>query len=189
MLALRMFLWPLLGALILGIVLFGHSRASYASITFSGNVQFTQNLAISGTLSKGSGTFAIDDPLNPAHYILFHSFVESPDAKNLYDGIATLDKNGEATITLPDYFMALNKDFRYQFFPIGTAMPNLYVKEEVVDNHFTIAGGVPNGRISWQVTGTRHDAYILANPIIPEVEKSDTTIVKKGDCLFEPLCQ
>jgi hypothetical protein len=33
---------------------------------------------------------------------------------DLYDGIATLDQNGDATIQLPHYFDALNKDPRYQ---------------------------------------------------------------------------
>ena len=54
---------------------------------------------------------------------------------------------------------------------------------------FSIAGGVPGGSISWQVTGVRHDPSIIANPIIPEVLKTDTTIVKKGECISPPLCQ
>jgi hypothetical protein len=42
------------------------------------------------------------------------SFVESPDMKNVYDGLVVLDDKGEAKIELPDWFGALNKDFRYQ---------------------------------------------------------------------------
>ena len=143
------------------------------------------SFSITGALSKGSGSFLIDHPLDPANKLLYHSFVESPDVKNIYDGVATLDTNGEAVIQLPSYFEALNKDFRYQFFPIGEAMPGLYVKKEIQDNQFTLSGGSPNGRISWQVTGIRHDPYILAHPIIPEVWKSASTPVKPGEYIFE----
>jgi hypothetical protein len=44
-----------------------------------------------------------DHPLDPKNKLLFPSFVESPDVKNLYDGIATLDKNAAAVIQLPLY--------------------------------------------------------------------------------------
>ena len=160
-----------------------------AAVVLVGNVRFYQNLTVTGALSKGSGTFVIDHPLDPKNKLLYHSFVESPDVKNLYDGVATLDENGEAIIELPDYFEALNKEFRYQFFPHYEPMPDLYVKQEVSGNRFVIAGGSPGGEISWQVTGVRHDPYILANPVINEVEKTDSTEVKKGECLFEPLCK
>ena len=158
-------------------------------IKLTGNVKFLGSLAITGALSKGSGTFEIDHPLDPANWLLFHSFVESPEAKNMYDGIATLDTNGDVTITLPDYWDALNYEPRYQFFAIDQAMPNLYVKTEEHNNQFTIGGGVPGGKISWQITGVRHDPYILAHPIIVEVEKGPGQPVGKGKCLFEPLCE
>lgn len=159
------------------------------AVTLSGNVQFRGNLAITGALSKGSGTFAIDHPLDPANKILFHSFVESPDVKNLYDGIATLDERGEAVIKLPDYFDALNNRARYQFFPLDQAMPDLYIKVEEKNNQFTIAGGVAGGRVSWQITSIRHDPYILAHPIEVEVWKGAGRDVKVGECLYEPLCE
>src|SRR5205085_2241209 len=57
---------------------------------FGGNVQ------INGNLTKSSGSFKIDHPLNPANKYLYHSFVESPDMKNIYDGTVTLDEKGEA---------------------------------------------------------------------------------------------
>jgi hypothetical protein len=44
-----------------------------------------------------------------------------------------------------------------------------------------IAGGAPNGKVSWQVTGVRHDPFILDNPIIPEVEKGPRQIIDKGE--------
>ncbi len=162
--------------------------AVFAVTTLTGNVQFRANLAITGALSKGSGTFVIDHPLDPRNKLLYHSFVESPDAKNMYDGIVELNGQGEATIELPSYYEALNGDYRYQFFPLFKAMPNLFVKQEVVKNTFVIAGGTPFGQVSWQISGVRHDPYIIANPIVVEVEKTETTEVKKGECLFEGLC-
>ncbi len=173
----------------------GNGAAGLIVITYTadrlvlvGNVQFLGNLNIVGALSKGSGTFVIDHPLDPRNKLLYHSFVESPDAKNMYDGIVELNGQGEATIELPSYFEALNGDYRYQFFPLFKAMPNLFIKEEVTKNTFTIAGGTPFGQVSWQVSGIRHDPYIVANPIVVEVEKTEATEVKKGDCLHEPLC-
>ncbi len=151
-------------------------------------------VSATGALSKGSGTFVIDHPLDPANKLLYHSFVESPDVKNIYDGIATLDSKGEAVIELPDYFDALNKDFRYLATPIGRPMPELHLKREVSTGflglgaaRFALAGGVPGAKVSWQITGIRHDPYIEANPIVPEVEKTDATLVKKGEYLSPEL--
>ncbi len=162
---------------------------SALAVVFSGGLKITGNLNILGAISKGSGTFVIDHPLDPKNKLLYHSFVESPDVKNLYDGIAELDDNGEAIVELPTYFDALNTDVRYQFFPVSEAMPNLHIKTEEKNNRFTIAGGVSGGRVSWQVTGNRHDPYILANPVVNEVEKGPSALLKKGECLFEPLCE
>ncbi len=163
--------------------------AAALALQFTGNVKITQNVTVAGSLVKGSGTFRIDHPLDPANKLLFHSFVESPDVKNLYDGIAILDENGVATIQLPDYFLALNKSFRYQFFALDGAMPDLHVREEIKENRFTIAGGTPGGSISWQVTGIRHDPYILKYPLIVEVWKGPGEEFNRGVCYFEPLCE
>jgi hypothetical protein len=165
--------------------------------TLTSNVTVTATTSVIGAISKGSGSFVIDHPLDPKNKLLYHSFFESPDAKNWYDGITELDKDGKATIELPSYFLALNKDFRYLGTPLGEPMPNLHLSVEVRKRFlglwgtpmFKIAGGEPNGRVSWQVTGIRHDPYILARPIVPEVEKGPGQIVPKGECLFKPLCE
>lgn len=142
----------------------GSATTNYAGY-FSGNVHVT------GTLSKGAGSFKIDHPLDPANKYLQHSFVESPDMKNVYDGIVTLDANGGASVTLPDYFEALNRDFRYQLTAVGAPGPNLYVAKEISANSFRIAGGEPGMKVSWQVTGIRKDAFAEANRIKVEVAK------------------
>ncbi len=126
---------------------------------------------VTGSLSKGSGSFKIDHPLDPEDKYLYHSFVESPDMKNIYDGVVKLDKNGTAWVQMSDWFDALNQEFRYQLTPIGAAMPQLYIAQEITDNGFQIAGGEPGMKVSWQVTGIRHDPYAEANRIPVEENK------------------
>jgi hypothetical protein len=130
---------------------YGRSTTGYAGY-FAGTVN------IVGTLIKSSGSFRIDHPLDPANKYLYHSFVESPDMKNIYDGTVVLDKHGEAVVTLPDWFEALNRDFRYQLTCVGGYAP-VYVAEEVHHNAFKIAGGKPGLKVSWQLTGIRHDPW------------------------------
>lgn len=132
---------------------------------------FEGSVTITGNLSKASGSFKIDHPLDPANKYLFHSFVESPDMMNVYNGNVTLDDRGRATVKLPDYFEALNKDFRYQLTAIGGPGPNLYIAKEISDGLFEIAGGQPGLKVSWQVTGIRHDPWANKNRIQVEVDK------------------
>jgi hypothetical protein len=133
---------------------------------------FYGDVYIHGRLTKtGGGSFRIDHPLDPANKYLSHSFVESPDMKNLYDGVAVLDENGEVVVELPDWFDALNVSCCYQLTSIGVAGPNLYIAEEITNNHFKIAGGTPGMKVSWQLTGIRRDAWANANRIEVEEEK------------------
>ncbi len=134
---------------------------------------FTGDVVVTGTLSKGNNKFQIDQPLDPANKYLFHSAVESSEMKNVYDGIVILDANGEAMVDLPSWFEPLNTDFRYQLTSIGAPGPNLYIAEEVSNNRFKIAGGMPSMKVSWQVTGIRQDAWAKAHPMQVEEDKSD----------------
>ena len=138
--------------------------------TFKGNLVVDGTTTLMGSVSKPGGSFRIDHPLDPENKYLYHSFVESPDMKNIYDGVIVLDQNGEATVTLPDWFEALNEDFRYQLTCVGGYAP-VYVASEVSGNQFRIGGGRAGLKVSWQVTGIRHDAYANAHRIQVEVEK------------------
>jgi hypothetical protein len=131
---------------------------------------FVGNVQVVGNLSKSAGSFKIDHPLDPENKYLYHSFVESPDMKNIYDGVVNLNDNGEAWVELPGYFEALNKDFRYQLTCIGAYAP-VYVAQEVRSNRFKIAGGKAGLKVSWQVTGIRHDPYADAHRIPVEEQK------------------
>ena len=134
--------------------------------------EFLGNVTISGNLAKGGGSFKIDHPLDPENKYLYHSFVESPDMMNIYNGNITTDGNGEATVTLPDWFEALNQDFRYQLTVIGT-FAQAIVAQKIKGNSFVVKTNAPNVEVSWQVTGIRHDAYANKNRIPVEEQKPE----------------
>ncbi len=128
-----------------------------------------------GALTKGSGSFKIDHPLDPENKYLYHSFVESPDMMNVYNGNVVTDAAGYASVELPDWFEALNKEFRYQLTVVDSTDSAEFVMVKVVreisGNSFTIRSSQPNAKVSWQVTGIRHDAFANAHRIPIEQEK------------------
>jgi hypothetical protein len=151
-----------------GIVAIPGSGAGGATVGLAG--EFLGDVEVSGNLAKGGGSFKIDHPLDPENKYLYHSFVESPDMKNIYDGNITTDANGEAVVEMPDYFEALNRDFRYQLTVIGT-FAQAMVAEKLKGNQFRIKTNAPNVEVSWQVTGVRQDAFANKNRIKVEVPK------------------
>jgi hypothetical protein len=156
------------------LILSGLAGSNYAgkfSVDASGNGFFAGNLNVTGKLTKGSGSFKIDHPLDPANKYLSHSFVESPDMMNVYNGNIRTDRHGLATVNLPDYFESLNGDFRYQLTVIGQ-FAQAIVKREIANNRFTIKTNKPLVKVSWQVTGIRHDAYANQNRIPVEEKKA-----------------
>ena len=148
----------------------GDGIDAYAGSGLAG--YFSGDITVTGNLSKGGGSFKIDHPLDPANKYLHHSFVESPDMKNIYDGVATLDVNGEAVIQMPEWFGTLNRDFRYQLTCIGAFAP-VFVAEELAHNQFKIGGGRVGMMVSWQVTGIRQDAWANAHRIPVEELKNN----------------
>lgn len=151
-----------------------------ASVHFIPNATNPQ-FFVNAWLAKLGGSFKIDHPLDPDNKYLYHSFVESPDMMNVYNGNITTGSNGEATVELPSYFNALNKDFRYQLTVIGT-FAQAIVLEEIAGNSFKIKTDQPNVKVSWQVTGVRNDDFAKARRMKVEVEKEEEM---KGKRLFE----
>jgi hypothetical protein len=125
------------------------------------------------TVVNGNKPFKIDHPLDPQNKYLSHNAVESSERKNVYDGVALLDEDGEASVELPEWFEALNGDFRYQLTAVGGSAPGLHVAEELSENRFKIAGGEDGMKVCWQVTGTRKDRWAAANPFEVEQEKPE----------------
>ena len=138
--------------------------------TYADAGYFNGSVNVTGKLTKPGGSFKIDHPLDPANKYLYHSFVESPDMKNVYDGTVMTDGSGTAIVTLPDWFEALNRDFRYQLTVIGQ-FAQAIVAREIQNNQFTIRTDKPSVKVSWQVTGIRQDAWANAHRIPVEEDK------------------
>ncbi len=147
-----------------------------------GSIDAEGDFDINGVLSKTSGTFKIDHPLDPENKWLYHSFVESPDMMNIYNGNVTTDETGTARVELPTYFNALNIDYRYQLTVIGS-FAQAVIWEKIENNVFTIKTDEPNIEVSWQVTGVRNDKFARENRVQVEVEKTGTD---KGRRKYDP---
>jgi hypothetical protein len=132
---------------------------------------FDGTVWVNGNLTKAGGSFAIDHPTDPDHKYLYHSFVESPDMKNIYDGNVVTDGSGTAVVQMPDWFEALNRDFRYQLTVIGQ-FAQAIVASKIASGQFVIKTDKPGVEVSWQVTGIRQDAWANAHRIPLEVEKA-----------------
>src|SRR5271156_826288 len=133
--------------------------------------EFGGDVYVQGTLSKSSGSFKIDHPLDPANKYLYHSFVESPNMMNIYNGNITTDGSGTAVVTMPAWFEALNMDFRYQLTTIGQPAQT-WIASEIANGSFTIKTSKPGVKVSWMVTGIRQDAWANAHRIQVEVDKA-----------------
>ena len=129
-------------------------------------VRDTGNVDIAGALSKGSGSFKIDHPLKPETHHLVHSFVEAPQADNIYRGKVSL-VDGSATVNLDEAgrmtegtFVALNGNI--QCFTSNedgwTA-----IRGSVSGNTLTIQAQDASctDTVSWLVIGERHDQHML----------------------------
>ena len=115
---------------------------------------FQGNVNVTGTVAKAGGSFKIDHPLDPENKYLYHSFVESPDMMNVYNGNVMLDGSGNATVELPEYFESLNREFRYQLTPIGAPGPMLYVLER--DLRWALCDRWWSATVEGLLAGDRH---------------------------------
>jgi len=126
------------------------------------------NVVVGGSLSKGSGSFRIDHPLESkkeTHHLV-HSFVEAPQADNIYRGTVSLE-NGSATINLDSAsgmtegtFVLLNTNI--QCFTTNETDWDA-VKGNVTDNILTLSceNTSSSATVSWLVIGERHDQHMI----------------------------
>jgi len=132
------------------------------------------DLSVAGNLNvTGTKNFKIDHPLDPENKYLYHAAIESSEVLNVYSGNIVLDTNGEATVRMPEWFQAINTDFRYSLTAIGAPAAGLYISDKIKDNAFRIAGGHPGLEVSWQVTGVRNDPVMRAHPFQVEEQKPE----------------
>jgi len=138
------------------------------SAAFNGHTATASGQTRVGALSKTSGTFTIDHPLDPMNKILNHYFVESPEMVLIYRGVAVIGAGGRAEVQLPDYYDALNENSQIQLTGVGTY--EVYIAEKVQNNRFVI-GGKPGTEVHWMVTGERKDPSAEITKIIMPVEQ------------------
>jgi hypothetical protein len=143
-------------------------NSSYAEV--AADLRVGGEIDVGGIVTGGAGSSRIDHPLDPENKYLHHARVESPDMMNIYNGNVVTNSSGEAWVQLPDWFEALNRDFRYQLTVIGQ-FAQAIVAQKIEDNRFLIRTDKPNTEVSWQVTGIRRDAYAEANRVQVEVDK------------------
>jgi hypothetical protein len=147
---------------------FGEDGATLGQAgSFFGHVMIRGNLEVAGTKN-----FKIDHPLDPENKYLLHAAIESSEVLNLYTGNVVTDNYGEAVVQLPEWFEAVNRDFRYQLTVIGT-FAQAIVAEEINGNRFTIRTNGPNVKVSWQVTGVRSDPTARKFKFAVEEEKPE----------------
>lgn len=138
-------------------------------------IQADNDVVVTGDFSVNNGNknFVLDHPLDPANKALYHNAVESPDHVTYYHGTVTLGADGSATVSLPDYFEALNADFHYQLTCVG-AFAQVFVAQEINDNKFVIDGGQAGMKVSWQVSARRNDPWAHDHPYEAEIEKDSS---------------
>lgn len=169
-----------------GIALYGYSLATsglnyglYSTLNSGAGYAgyFQGRVHVNAALSKLGGSFMIDHPMDPQNKFLVHSFVESPDMMNVYNGEVRTNEKGEAWAELPSYFEVENRTFRYQLTVVEDENTDGFcmvkVAKKIHGNRFLIRSSVPNAEVCWQVTGIRQDPWAEAHRIVPEPAKNE----------------
>jgi len=175
-----------------------------ADVDILGDLQVSGNLNVDGVLSKTSGSFRIDHPLEDkkdTHHLV-HSFVEAPQADNIYRGKVELSQ-GQATVNLDEAgrmtegtFVLLNGNIQcFTSNESGWAA----IRGKVEGNILTIEAqdAECTDTISWLVIGERIDQHmidtewtdengrVITEPLkkvepTPEEEEEEATIIDNG---------
>ncbi|MCD4682345.1 MAG: hypothetical protein K8R86_03595 [Bacteroidales bacterium] len=163
-----------------GVAMFVTNNSSPGSVAiFDGAVH------VNGTLSKASGSFLIDHPLDPENKFLRHNFVESPENLLIYRDKAELDQNGEALITMPEYYEVLAKEDEATVVLTPIGKPFLTGYDWLPGNRTFKIYGEPGRNVSWVVYADRDDPVMqeLRRPV-EEDKKADDKLCPKGKLLF-----
>jgi hypothetical protein len=153
----------------------------------AGTSAITGNLTVSGALSKGSGTFLIDHPLDPANKNLYHGFVEAPRYDLIYRGKATLAASSvtasidAASNMTAGTFAALTQNAQCFVQNLSGWSP---LKCSVAGDQITITTNAPSSTdtVSWLVIAERNDPFIhtldnvdSSGRMVPEQPKAALT--------------
>ncbi|MBN1423826.1 hypothetical protein JXA88_04650 [Candidatus Fermentibacteria bacterium] len=162
---------------------YGLSATSSSASGWAG--WFAGNVNVTGSLSKGSGSFLIDHPLDPKNKLLRHNFVESPENLLIYRGTVKLGSNGEAVVTMPEYFTALAKEDEASVHLTPEGMPFLAGYRWRADGSAFTVYGDPDRIVAWMAMADRDDPVIrtLARPV-EESKGSESSICDRGELLY-----
>jgi len=161
-----------------------HSLKFNTNNTERMNIEGGGTVNVLGALTKGSGSFKIDHPLpekTDTHHLI-HSFVEAPQADNIYRGKVDL-VNGTATVNIDTIagmsegtFVLLNREIQC-FTSNETGWTA--VRGSVSGNILTITAQdeTCTDTISWLVIGERQDQHMY------DTEWTD----ENGKVIVEPL--
>jgi hypothetical protein len=146
---------------------------------------FDGDVTVIGTLSKGSGSFVIDHPLDPENRLLRHNFVESPENLLIYRGKAQLDASGEVVVEMPDYFEVLTREDEATIHLTSVGRPFLTGYEWNSNRAGFRVFGEPNRKVAWMVMADRDDPVIhqLARPV-EEDKGPDNKLCDRGELLY-----
>ena len=123
--------------------------------------------------ATGTKQFQIDHPLSPETHYLNHFCTEGPEPYNAYSGNVVTDARGYAVVRLPNYFEAINRDYRYQLTVIDASDDFVLAKvvQEIQNNQFVIRTSKPNVKVSWRVEAIRNDLWVQRYGYVTELEK------------------
>jgi len=133
------------------------------------NTQFkvnaSGNCTISGSLSKGSGSFRINHPLKPDTHQLVHSFIEGPQADLIYrgkvdliEGFASVNIDTEVGMT-QGTFVSLNREIQcFTSNETGWTAVKGFVSGNILT--ITAQDETCTDTISWLVIGERQDQHM-----------------------------
>ncbi|MCU0607835.1 MAG: hypothetical protein MUF78_10555 [Candidatus Edwardsbacteria bacterium] len=145
---------------------------------------FVGDVHVTGTLSKGAGSFLIDHPLDPQNKTLRHNFVESPENLCLYRGKVAIDARGSAIIKMPGYFAALTEEdgATVSLTPIGKQWFGVSYEWNAGFTELSIYGD-PGKEVSYVVYADRDDPVMrtLRKPV--EEDKGNGNF-KHGKLLY-----
>jgi lipopolysaccharide export system protein LptA len=150
----------------------------------TGNATFSGDVSITGSLSKGSGTFKITHPLDTSKW-LYHSFVEAPRADNIYRGQVELYRGiarvriDTASNMMEGTFDALNQNVQV-FVTNNDTWDRVrgYYSNGII--YIECQNELSRAVVDWLVIGERKDQTVIDwnltdenGQLIPEWNKQD----------------